>query len=219
MSTPMPARAVGRSSFLIHSRPPPRLRSQKLNASYISDPQSRTIFANLPGALLGSPPLRRLTQTKLLQHDSKTIFDTISDISSYSSFVPFAVSSTVTSKDSQGYPKAARLKVGYEKFGLEEDWDSKVYCDPVKGTIEAKSSETASDGLFEVLKTKWEVSSIIPGGSPEASSKGSQTSVKLDIEVKFRNPLYDQMFSQVEGKVASAMIAAFEQRVDALDKK
>lgn len=70
-----------------------------------------------------------------------------------------------------------------------------------------------------MLKTKWEVSSIIPEGSPEASSKGPQTSVKLDIEVRFRNPLYDQMFSQVEGKVASAMIAAFEQRVKELDKR
>lgn len=215
----MPAQALGRSSLLIHSRPPPRLCSQKLSTSYVSLTQSRPIFANLPGALLGSPPLRRLTQTKLLQHDSKTIFDTISDISSYSSFVPFAVSSTVTSKDSQGYPKAARLKVGYEKFGLEEDWDSKVRCDPARGTIEAKSSETASDGLFEVLKTKWKVSAIIPEGSANASCQSSQTSVKLDIEVKFRNPLYDQMFSQVEGKVASAMIAAFEQRLEALDKK
>jgi len=179
--------------------------------------QSRTIF-DLPGAILGSPPLRRLTQTKLLQHDSKTVFNTISDISSYPSFVPFAVSSTVKSRDSQGYPKSASLKVGYSKFGIEEDWDSNVQCDPAKGTIEAESSDLASDGLFEVLKTKWEVSSIIPAGSQEASSKGSQTSVKLDIEVKFRNPLYDQMFSQVESKVASAMIAAFEQRVNELEK-
>lgn len=216
MSTIMANRALFCSSLLTYSRPPPRLR--KLIPSRTPNTQARTIF-DLPGAILGSPPLRRLTQTKLLQHDSKTIFNTISDISSYPSFVPFAVSSTVKSKDSQGYPKSASLKVGYSKFGIEEDWDSNVHCDPEKGTIEAKSSDLASDGLFEVLKTKWEVSSIIPEGSPEASSKGPQTSVKLDIEVRFRNPLYDQMFSQVEGKVASAMIAAFEQRVKELDKR
>lgn len=209
-------RALWCSSILTYSRPPPRL--QKLAPCYTSRKQVRTIF-DLPGTILGSPPLRRLTQTKLLQHDSKTIFNTISDISSYPSFIPFAVSSNVKSKDSQGYPKSASLKVGYSKFGIEEDWDSNVHCDPDKGTIEAKSSDTASNGLFEVLKTKWEVSKIIPEGSPEAASKGSQTSVKLDIEVKFRNALYDQMFSQVEGKVASAMIAAFEQRVSELDKK
>jgi coenzyme Q-binding protein COQ10 len=125
----------------------------------------------------------------------------------------------VKSKDSQGYPKSASLKVGYSKFGIEEDWDSNVHCDPAKGTIEAKSSDLASNGLFEVLKTKWEVLSIIPEGSPEAAAKEPQTSVKLDIEVKFRNAVYDQMFSQVEGKVASAMIAAFEQRVSELDRK
>jgi len=216
MSTIMAFRAVPCSSFLTYSRPPPRL--QKLVPSHTSYAQSRTIF-DLPGAILGSPPLRRLTQTKLLQHDSKTVFNTISDISSYSNFVPFAVSSTVKSKDAQGYPQSASLKVGYSKFGIEEDWDSTVHCDPAKGTIEAKSSDLASDGLFEVLKTRWAVSSIIPEGSPEASSKSPQTSVRLDIEVKFRNSLYDQMFSQVEGKVANAMIAAFEQRVDELNKK
>ena len=209
-------RALFCSSLLTYSRPPPRL--QTVVPYHTSHTQVRTIF-DLPGAILGNPPLRRLTQTKLLQHDSKTIFNTISDISSYPSFVPFAVSSTVKSKDSQGYPKSASLKVGYSKFGIEEDWDSNVHCYPAKGTIEAKSSDLASNGLFEMLKTKWEVSSIIPVGSPEAASKGSQTSVKLDIEVKFRNAVYDQMFSQVEGKVASAMIAAFEQRVNELDKK
>ena len=217
----MPTRAPHVSSLLKYSRPPPRLCSQRfiLSHVYVSHAQSRTIFSNIPGALFGSPPLRRLTQTKLLQHDSKTVFNTISDISSYPSFVPFAVSSIVTSKDLKGYPKSASLRVGYTKFGIEENWDSIVRCDPAKGIIEAKSSDAASDGLFEVLRTKWEVSSIIPEGSPEASAKGSQTSVKLDIEVQFRNPLYDQMFSQVEGKVASAMIAAFEQRVVELEEK
>lgn len=209
----MSTRALSCSSLLTYSRPPPRL--QKLTPCYTSYAHARTIF-DLPGSILGSPPLRRLTQTKLLQHDSKTIFNTISDIESYPRFVPFAVSSTVKSKDSQGYPESASLKVGYSKFGIEEDWDSNVHCDPAKGTIEAKSSDLASNGLFDVLKTKWEISAIIPEGSPEAASKGPQTSVKLDIEVKFRNALYDQMFSQVEGKVASAMIAAFEHRVDEL---
>lgn len=219
MSTIMPKRAPVFSSLLIYSRPPPRLRSQHFIVSNVSHAQSRTLFSNLPGALLGSPTLRRLTQTKLLQHDSKTVFNTISDISSYPSFVPFAVSSTVTSKDAQGYPKSASLRVGYTKFGIEEDWDSNVLCDPASGVIEAQSSDVASDGLFEVLKTKWKVSSIIPQGSTEAAIKGPQTSVQLDIEVKFRNPLYDQMFSQIEGKVANAMIAAFEQRVIALEEK
>jgi ribosome-associated toxin RatA of RatAB toxin-antitoxin module len=43
--------------------------------------------------------------------------------------------------------------------------------------------------------------------------------VKLDVNVKFRNPVYDQMFAQVEEKVASTMISAFEKRVEDLNRR
>lgn len=103
----------------------------------------------------------------------------------------------------------ARLKVGYDKLGLEENWDSIVSCNPTEGIVEAKSSDNASQGLFEILQTRWQITGL------EASKP--QTSVKLNVQVKFRNPVYDQMFAQAEDKVASAMITAFEKRVKELD--
>ena len=115
-------------------------------------------------------------------------------------------------RDSAGFPKRARLRVGYDKLGLEEDWDSVVTCNPSEGLVEAKSSETASQGLFEVLKTRWKIVALEAGTD-------SPTEVKLDVDVKFRNPVYDQMFSQFEQKVGSAMISAFEKRVKELDGK
>ncbi|KAF7845764.1 hypothetical protein BT93_L0727 [Corymbia citriodora subsp. variegata] len=130
------------------------------------------------------------------------------DVSGYPSFLPFTISSNVTKKDTNGYPAEASLKVGYDKFGLEEVWNSIVSCDPSTGTIEARSSKADSQGLFEVLQTKWHI---------DNAQTGTQTKVKLDLDVKFRNPVYDQMFAQVEGKVASTMIAAFEKRVQELE--
>jgi len=153
-----------------------------------------------------------LTHTKTLAYPSTTIFKAVSDVSGYPTFLPFTISSNVTTRDKEGYPTRARLKVGYATLGLEEDWDSVVRCDPKNGVIEARSSEETSNGLFEVLNTKWHIKAF-----PTPSD--DQTSVHLTVDVKFRNPVYDQMFSQVESKVASSMIYAFEKRVAELQKK
>ncbi|KEF63099.1 uncharacterized protein A1O9_01075 [Exophiala aquamarina CBS 119918] len=138
--------------------------------------------------------------------------EAVSDVSGYPAFLPFTISSNVTIRDQEGYPTRAILKVGYAKLGLEENWDSVVRCDPRNGVIEARSSDETSNGLFEVLNTKWHINAL-----PEAGEE--QTSVHLTVDVKFRNPVYDQMFSQVEGKVASSMIVAFEKRVAELQQK
>lgn len=179
------------------------LRFQQLN-------HSRTFIDSFLNSALGPCPLRTLTHTKTLPYSSSSIFKAIADVSGYPSFLPFTISSHVTSRDSQGYPTRARLRVGYGKLGIEEDWDSLVKCDPTDGRVEARSSESNSEGLFEVLSTKWKIDAL-----PDETS--DHTSVKLDVDVKFRNPVYDQMFAQVEEKVANAMITAFERRVKEIE--
>ena len=175
--------------------------------------QNRTFLDSLLSSALGPCPLRELTHTKTLPYSSTSIFRAVSSVSEYPTFLPFTISSHVTSQDQSGYPTRARLRVGYDKFKLEEDWDSIVKCDASNGTIEAKSSEANSQGLFEVLRTKWQIEPFEDGGD------NKKTRVKLDVDVKFRNPIYDQMFAQIEGKVVSTMIAAFEKRVQELEKK
>jgi len=100
-----------------------------------------------------------------------------------------------------------------------------VVCDPGKGTVEARSADGSGSGsengngesVFEVLKTRWEITPA-PGEAKGAGEGQSQpTSVTLDIEVKFRSILYDQIFAQVESKVAQAMIGAFEKRAKELE--
>jgi coenzyme Q-binding protein COQ10 len=197
----------------------PPVRSAGVSIKLNGDPrttalQSRTIFDSLFSSALGSCPMRTLTHTKLLPHSPAAIFKAVSDVSGYPAFLPFTISSHVTSRDAAGYPTRARLRVGYEKFGLEEDWDSVVSCDPERGLVVARSSEENSNGLFEVLNTRWQISPTKGEGQANTSA-----SVKLDVNVKFRNHVYDQMFAQVEGKVASTMISAFEKRVEELDRE
>ena len=171
--------------------------------------QERTFIDSLLSSALGPCPLRTVSHTKTLPYSSKAIFKAISDVSGYPAFLPFTISSHVTERDAAGYPTKARLRVGYSKLGIEENWDSVVSCNPDQGIVEARSADNASQGLFQVLQTRWQVD-----GQQQTNP---QTSVKLDVTVKFRNPVYDQMFSQVEQKVAGAMISAFEKRVQELD--
>lgn len=100
-------------------------------------------------------------------------------------------------------------------------------CDEENGVIEAKSYDggdggSNSDSVFEVLQTRWQISpsqgeNAGQGSEGRVGGDSIQTSVRLDIDVKFRNIVYDQMFAQVEGKVASTMIGAFEKRVQELE--
>lgn len=171
--------------------------------------QTRAFFDSILSSALGPCPLRNLTHTRTLPYSASSVFQAVADVSGYPSFLPFTVDSTVMARDQHGYPERASLKIGYDKFGLEEVWESKVRCDADQGIVEAQSSEANSQGLFEVLQTRWHIQAA-PGSD-------TLTSVKLDLDVKFRNPLYDQMFAQVEGQVASVMINAFERRVQELE--
>ena len=172
---------------------------------------TRTFIDSFLSSALGPCPLRSLTHTKTIPYSSKVVFKAVSDVSGYPGFLPFTISSNVTARDNDGYPTRAKLKVGYAKLGLEEDWDSLVNCNAREGIVEARSSENNSQGLFEVLTTKWKIDALSEGGS-------GKSSVKLDVDVKFKNPMYDQMFAQVEEKVANAMISAFEKRVQELEQ-
>jgi ribosome-associated toxin RatA of RatAB toxin-antitoxin module len=83
-----------------------------------------------------------------------------------------------------------------------------VLCDENRGIIEAKSDEAASgQSIFEILQTRWQIT----------AEEGQDTYVRLDIDVKFRNIVYDQMFARVEGKVARTVMGAFEKRARELD--
>jgi coenzyme Q-binding protein COQ10 len=176
----------------------------------IATQQNRTLFDSLLSSALGSCETRSMSHSKVLPYSATAVFKAVSDVAGYPNFLPFTISSTVKARDQAGYPTRASLKVGYSQLGVEETWESLVRCDPAMGTIEAKSSDAHSDGLFELLSTKWH---IVPSKAAQSS-----TAVKLDVNVKFKNPIYDQMFAQIEGKVASHMISAFEKRVEELER-
>ncbi|KAI5811524.1 polyketide cyclase/dehydrase and lipid transporter [Peziza echinospora] len=173
--------------------------------------KKRTFFPSLP-SLPGSPSSTTSTQTisatRHLPYPRSALYTLISDIDSYTHFLPYCLSSTVLTRDpATSLPTSADLRIGFAAF--DETFRSKVTCvAPV--SVEADASGSA---LFEKLKTRWEV---VEEGAGEATS----STVSLHIEFGFTNPLYAALSQAVVPKLAGTMIDAFEKRAeDVLGRK
>jgi coenzyme Q-binding protein COQ10 len=164
----------------------------------------------------------------------------IASVSEYSAFLPFVLAARVAEDDVSGggsdgdhagVTLRARLRVGYAAMGIEEDWVSRVRVDEGAGLVEAKSGgdadagvdgtgngdgETQQGSLFEVLRTKWQLSDVEDIRGQGIDGVGNKTSVRLDVDVKFRSALYDGLFAGVEKEVAGMMVKAFERRIKEL---
>ena len=185
-----------------------------------------------------------LTASRTLQYPAKVIYDTISDVSSYSAFIPYCQSSIVTkssapaSEDGKSYPEEAKLTIGFNSDVSEEFW-SRVYCVPdkvveaVSGLTDtsltpqeiehhnprpaAASDPTRNQSVLTHLATKWVLRSYPykPGEETGESAK-HMTDVNLVIEYQFANPVYAALSAAAAPKVAEKMIEAFENRVKAV---
>lgn len=165
----------------------------------------------------GAPAQRHLTTTKVLPYSRTTIFNVFADIASYHEFSTSISSSTVTAKDSSGLPSAAKLKVGYPPLGLEEDWPCRAKCDRRTGIVQAQNAPADQGGsgssVLEVWIVKW---TITP--APSVSQDKQEATVRLDLELKFKNSVVDGMFS-VLPRVAEKMMIKFETRVGEVVEK
>jgi len=157
-----------------------------------------------------------LTHSRVLPYPRSAVFDAIVSVEKYPSFLPFVQSAHVSERDQHQLPSRASLKVGYDALGIAENWESLVTAAEAHGTIEARSADVGNEnGLFEVLKTKWQLHEI-EDIRRQGLGIGAQTAVRLDVQVKFRSAMYDKVFAGVEEKVAGMMVGAFEKRIKEL---
>lgn len=190
--------------------------------------QQRRTF--LPNPFAASSP-QTLTARRTLSHPPSVIYSTISDVSSYSAFIPYCRASLVTktsqpASDGKSYPEEAKLIVGFHDDVSEEFW-SRVYCQPervveaVSGLTEsslrpgevphhsarpaAERDPTRNGDVLTRLATRWTLKPV-----------GEKTEVELAIEYQFANPIYGALSAAAAPKVAEKMIEAFEGRVKAV---
>ena len=101
-----------------------------------------------------TPSPQKLSAFRTLPYRSSDLYNIISDISSYPKFLPYCLSSEVTSESApdehdRKWPRTATLKVGFG--GVEEEFLSRVYCVPGQ-IIEAVAGEAQTSLSPETLK-------------------------------------------------------------------
>ncbi|GJC82181.1 coenzyme Q-binding protein COQ10, mitochondrial [Colletotrichum liriopes] len=194
------------------------LRALQRTPVTLAQQPPRRPFFNLPNLSSATEP-QMLTASRTMPYPSAQLYDVISDVDAYDSFVPYCAQSRVTqwtSPDASGrrWPAQADLRVGWG--GFEETFTSRLHCVPGK-SVEAVSGadvEGASPGnggeggaVFRSLVTKWQLRPL---------TSGTGTEVDLVIKFQFANPLYSAVSAAVSEKVAGVMIQAFEKRVKAV---
>ena len=119
------------------------------NHSRQHDEQRRTFLSN---PLASSP--QTISASRTLHYPARVIYDVISDVGSYSQFIPYCQSSTVTktsepASDGKRYPEEAKLVIGFSNDMSEEFW-SRVYCVPER-VVEAVSGATETTLLRDEI--------------------------------------------------------------------
>lgn len=193
-----------------------------------------------------SSGVQTLAATRTVSYPCSLIYSVVSDVSSYSAFLPFCKRSTVTKhsspdKNGKTWPEEAELVVGLSD-DVSETFTSRVYCSP-ETCVEAVSGETntslKSDAIahhsprgdtseaardtavLTHLLTRWTLRPFPFKPAPNESGESKepareQTEVNLAIEFQFANPAYGVMSKAAAPKVAEYMMEAFEKRVKAL---
>lgn len=136
-------------------------------ASTQTRPQQQQRRTFLPNPFASS---QSLTATRTLQYPSRLIYSIISDVGSYSTFLPYCQESVVTktsqpASDGKTYPEEAKLVVGFNN-DVSETFTSRIYCVP-ESIVEAVS------GNAETMLSPDEIKhhSSRPGSAEEDASR------------------------------------------------
>ncbi|KAJ4301019.1 Coenzyme Q-binding protein coq10, mitochondrial [Kalmusia sp. IMI 367209] len=210
-------------------RPAQQLPTLQQRRTFLPNP-----FQSALNPLNASSQPQTLTATRTLPYSAAPIYSIVSDVQSYSSFLPYCQSSRVTrwsSPDptySRKWPSEAELVVGWGN--LTESFTSRVFCVPGKivesiggGTATDlpakdivhhldgsrdgdKGAKGAANGLMTHLRSRWTIEKL----------GEERTGVTLALEFAFANPMYTALSAGAAPKVAEIMIRAFEERVQKL---
>ncbi|KAH7879764.1 dehydrase and lipid transport-domain-containing protein [Lentinula edodes] len=174
-------------------------------APSLSHGYARTFFT-LPSL---NSTLQTFHESKVFHYKKKELFDIVSNVSTYSRFVPFCTGSRIlnasTRNEMEPFTMDAELTVGFLSFN--ESYISKVTCVP-HSSVEAVAS--SSTPLFKTLSTIWRFEPC-PKGSGENDCLNS-TLVTLDLSFAFASPVHAAVSSAFFGQVSKQMVQAFEDR-------
>jgi len=180
-------------------------------------------------SLPGTAKLQTYHERMILPYTRRQLYAVVSDMASYSSYVPFCTHSRVlgppTPTPTPTTPNAQQMEVELTVAFLTftERYTSLVTCVPCESVRAVASSSTP---LFDTLETTWRfqpapahpnnatsVWSRSPGvGANIGSDDIGPTLVSLDLSFAFANPIHAAVSNTFFGKVSSMMVKAFKER-------
>ncbi|KAK3994714.1 coenzyme Q-binding protein COQ10, mitochondrial [Cladorrhinum sp. PSN332] len=235
---PQPSTPVRSAALLLRPPPPPPSLPPSSRRPFSSTPTPKFLSSLLSSTTSTALPASKiLTATKTLPYPASKIYALISDIDSYSSFLPHCTHSLVTSFTSTDppLPSLGDLTVGYGP--LTQSYTSRVYCipDPKLYIVEAVSGnaetsipssvlkrygyndqaagENKTDGgIFEKLVTRWEVRPAQQQQQQQNGDAELAADVRLRVTFRFANPLLGLAAGGVADMKVDEMVEAFEGR-------
>lgn len=167
---------------------------------------SRRSFISLPFA---SNPVHTHKLSKRVGLPPDILFDVVSDVASYKTFIPFVTNSSIYSVDSStGLPNKAGFEIGWHNY--EETMICDVDCTKNRRVF----SKATSTLMFDFLQNEWIFDPIL-----DKPSGQSLTRVDLNLQYRFKNPLLNSVSSMFQHQVSKIMIESFLKRAIQMQKK
>ena len=132
---------------------------------------------------------------KFLEFRSEFLFDVMSDVESYSKFIPGCNSSKIISGSDDKF--IAKLSLQY--LLMSGEFISEVHCSRKNLTIISKGIE----GPFHSLINKWQF-----------KKDGNGSIVMLNISIDLENQIFEKILKRNIDKILSQIILSFEERID-----
>lgn len=176
-----------------------RSRATRAHAPYLHNHQHRHLFAQLVQRAIPTPKQRTFdTHATLHNLTPKQVYDVVSDVTSYQTFLPYVTDSTITERINHNQFNAD-LALGFK--GIAAAYTSRVTLEPPHSVL----AEALDSSVFHKLRTRW---SFAPVGDDAKAG----CIIRVNIEMQLKSHAHDQVLRRVMDSVAAQQVAAFKER-------
>lgn len=145
--------------------------------------------------------MKTFTESRTMPYTAKQLYDLAIDIESYPEFVPLCKRARVDEPVNMGDGTIqfdSLLVFRYRKFGIYEEFESRISADPANTTILSESEGPP----FESFRAKW---SFTDTGENEALAA-------IEVSYEFRSKALALFIDRAAGKAINRLITSWQDR-------
>jgi ribosome-associated toxin RatA of RatAB toxin-antitoxin module len=175
----------------------------------------------LKSVISPSATKRHMVNCVLKDISPKKLLSVITDVDSYSQFLPLCKHSKIVRQSPCGSQFDATLRVGMIEGIMEEEYVSRVKVDSDLMTVEAKSIKSIS-GWLDGLSSRWKLKPIVINNNDQIEDNQELdnpqklpkigTEINFELEMCVSDPIISATLDHVLKEVAKRQVKAFERR-------